>query len=54
MSIDEELASEELADCPECGACNAPMGTLGFTIHYSCRMCGWAYSEDNDDEQAAA
>jgi hypothetical protein len=42
-----------------CGALNAPMGYLGTRVHYSCRLCGMAWSldvsvfpaDDDDDEE---
>jgi rubredoxin len=42
--IDEEL------ECPMCLHSNTPMGILGSTVHYSCRMCGWEYAEEMEHE----
>lgn len=48
-----ELEDEMPMECPMCSAENAPLGVLGQTVHYSCRMCGWEYSEEIDHEEAA-
>lgn len=31
-------------DCPMCNHENGPMGSLGKTLHFCCRMCGWWYN----------
>ena len=49
----DEMMDEEMddgLDCPQCAACNAPIGVLGSLIHYSCRMCGWDYSDKEKDD----
>ena len=31
-------------DCPQCNFNNGPMGTLGKTLQFCCRACGWWYT----------
>jgi hypothetical protein len=31
--------------CEQCNEFNYPMGRLGMTNHYSCRYCGFWWSE---------
>lgn len=31
-------------DCPQCGHENGAMGSLGKTLQFCCRACGWWYN----------
>lgn len=33
--------------CPDCGAENGPIGTLGKKTHFTCRYCGSWWSDDD-------
>ena len=41
-----ELARYDDQTCPMCGASNAPLGSLGSRVHYSCRACGMSFSHE--------
>lgn len=36
--------------CPLCQSENYPIGWIGTSIHYSCRDCGWWWSEEMENE----
>ena len=36
--------------CPMCQVENLPMGQIGTSIHFSCRDCGWWWSEEMENE----
>jgi len=47
-AMDEAMARvNELGECVSCGALNAPLGTLGTTVHYKCRDCGQMWRTEN-------
>ena len=49
--MDEDLLEEEefvTSFCPDCGAENGPIGSLGKRKHYTCRYCGSWWSDYNE------
>lgn len=49
QEFDDELFCDDTLECPCCGHENMPMGSLGMIMYYRCRMCGWDYSEEQED-----
>lgn len=43
---DESDNAYNLDDCPMCSAETWPMGSLGWRLHYTCRLCGWVWFKD--------
>lgn len=42
---------DENCFCPMCEFDNEPIGQLGNKIHYTCRMCGFWYSENKQEQE---